>query len=45
MGCVCYENTDMGLYFICDPDGYGSKYYLYRYIETEHTSPGFPKIR
>ena len=21
-GCVCYENTDMGLYFICDPDGY-----------------------
>ena len=22
MGCVCYENTDMGLYFICDPDGY-----------------------
>ncbi len=22
MGCVCYENTDMGLYFIVDPDGY-----------------------
>ena len=22
MGCVCYENTDMGLYFICDPDDY-----------------------
>lgn len=22
MGCVCYENTDMGLYFINDPDGY-----------------------
>ena len=22
MGCVCYENTDMGLYFIEDPDGY-----------------------
>lgn len=22
IGCVCYENTDMGLYFICDPDGY-----------------------
>ena len=22
MGCICYENTDMGLYFICDPDGY-----------------------
>lgn len=22
MDCVCYENTDMGLYFINDPDGY-----------------------
>jgi Lactoylglutathione lyase and related lyases len=22
MNCVCYENTDMGLYFIEDPDGY-----------------------
>lgn len=22
MGCVCYENHDMGLYFINDPDGY-----------------------
>ncbi len=22
MGCICYENTDMGLYFIQDPDGY-----------------------
>lgn len=22
MGCVCYENMDMGLYFISDPDGY-----------------------
>ena len=22
MGCVCYENQDMGLYFIEDPDGY-----------------------
>lgn len=22
MGCVCYENTEMELYFICDPDGY-----------------------
>ena len=21
MDCVCYENTDMGLYFISDPDG------------------------
>ena len=22
MGCVCFENTDMGIYFINDPDGY-----------------------
>jgi lactoylglutathione lyase len=22
MGCVCYENTAMGIYFIEDPDGY-----------------------
>ncbi|SEF66023.1 VOC family protein [Parabacteroides chinchillae] len=22
MDCVCYENTSMGLYFICDPDDY-----------------------
>lgn len=22
MGCVCFENTDMGIYFILDPDGY-----------------------
>jgi lactoylglutathione lyase len=22
MNCVCYENKDMGLYFIEDPDGY-----------------------
>ena len=22
MGCRCYENTDMGLYFIHDPDDY-----------------------
>ena len=22
MGCVCYENQDMGIYFIEDPDGY-----------------------
>ena len=22
MGCVCYENPDMGIYFITDPDGY-----------------------
>jgi lactoylglutathione lyase len=22
MGCICYENTEMGIYFIEDPDGY-----------------------
>lgn len=22
MGCICYENPKMGLYFIEDPDGY-----------------------
>lgn len=22
MGCICYENHDMDLYFINDPDGY-----------------------
>ena len=22
MGCVCYENHEMGIYFIQDPDGY-----------------------
>jgi len=22
MGCICYENHSMGLYFIEDPDGY-----------------------
>lgn len=22
LGCVCFENTEMGLYFIEDPDGY-----------------------
>ena len=22
MGCICYENISMGLYFIEDPDGY-----------------------
>ncbi len=22
MGCICYENLGMGLYFIEDPDGY-----------------------
>ena len=22
MGCICFENTAMGIYFISDPDGY-----------------------
>jgi lactoylglutathione lyase len=22
MECICYENKDMGIYFITDPDGY-----------------------
>lgn len=22
MGCICFENHDMGIYFIADPDGY-----------------------
>ena len=22
MGCICFENKEMGLYFISDPDGY-----------------------
>lgn len=22
MGCICYENKTMGIYFISDPDGY-----------------------
>ena len=22
MGCICYENEEMGIYFISDPDGY-----------------------
>lgn len=22
MGCICYENEKMGVYFITDPDGY-----------------------
>ena len=22
MGCICYENHNMGIYFIQDPDGY-----------------------
>lgn len=22
MGCICFENPEMGIYFISDPDGY-----------------------
>ena len=22
MGCICFENASMGIYFIADPDGY-----------------------
>ena len=22
MGCICYENPAMGIYFIVEPDGY-----------------------
>lgn len=22
MGCICYENKDMGIYFVADPDNY-----------------------
>ena len=22
MGCICYENKKMGIYFVSDPDGY-----------------------
>jgi len=22
MDCICYENADMGIYFVTDPDGY-----------------------
>ena len=22
MGCICFENPEMGIYFIEDPDGY-----------------------
>lgn len=22
MGCICFENQAMGIYFISDPDGY-----------------------
>lgn len=45
MGCVCYEIPTWASILSAIPMDIGSKYYLYRYIETEHTSPGFPKIR
>lgn len=22
LGCICYENPEMGIYFVTDPDGY-----------------------
>ena len=25
MGCVCFENIEMGVYFINDPDGYSTE--------------------
>ena len=36
MGCICFENHDMGIYFINDPDGYWieiipAKQYIERY--------------
>lgn len=27
LGCVCYENTSMGLYFINDPDNYWIEFF------------------
>jgi lactoylglutathione lyase len=30
MGCICFENTDMGLYFINDPDDYWIEIIPYR---------------
>ena len=30
MGCICYENPGMGLYFIEDPDGYWIEIVPYR---------------
>ena len=45
MGCVCSKIPTWASILSAIPMDIGSKYYLYRYIETEHTSPGFPKIR
>lgn len=30
MGCICYENASMGIYFINDPDGYWLEIIPYR---------------
>lgn len=30
MGCICYENPGMGIYFISDPDGYWLEVIPYR---------------
>lgn len=30
MGCICYENPAMGIYFINDPDGYWLEIIPYR---------------
>lgn len=30
MGCICYENPAMGVYFISDPDGYWLELIPYR---------------
>lgn len=30
MGCICYENPNMGIYFINDPDGYWLEIIPYR---------------
>ena len=27
MGCICFENPEMGIYFISDPDGYWLEIY------------------
>ncbi|MDR1885270.1 MAG: VOC family protein [Synergistaceae bacterium] len=31
MGCICFENQDMGIYFIEDPDGYWMEVIPHRY--------------
>jgi len=40
-GCICYENPQMGIYFIADPDGYWlevlpkKRFYNYRMISID----------